>query len=195
MAVLHELSDAPLSLGGVLSRRFRAGGAADFRAAARLVHGLPYGRAADVLAAGCGTCSSKHALLAELAAEAGVDAVLMLGLVRMVGPEPVRAVLDAAGLAWMPEAHCWLRVEGRDWDLTFPDQPPGPPVVAAVESVPWDPARLGEKVAWHRARLATHAPPGWTADQLWAVRERCIAALAAGPRESAQRPAPRGPLS
>jgi hypothetical protein len=181
MAVLHQLPDAPLAAEGALSRRFLARGVAGFRAAARLVHRLPYGRAADVLAAGQGTCSSKHALLAQLAAECGVDAVLVLGLVRMDGPASVRAVLDAAGLAWMPEAHCWLRVEGRDWDLTFPDQPPGPPTVAVVECVPWDPARLDEKVAWHRARLEAHAPAGWTVDELWGVRERCIAALAGSP--------------
>jgi hypothetical protein len=179
MAVLRELLDAPLDAEGDLSRRFLARGVAGFRAAARLVHGLPYGRATDVLAAGQGTCSSKHALLAGLAAECGVDAVLVLGLVRMDGPASVRTVLDDAGLSWMPEAHCWLRVEGRDWDLTFPDRRPGPPAVAVVESVAWSPERLGEKVAWHRARLAAHAPVGWTVDELWAVRERCIAALAA----------------
>ncbi len=165
-------------------RAFRARGIVRFDQAAAHVHRLPYGRAADVLAEGRGTCSSKHALLVRLGRALGLDIRLMLGLVRLdaASAPAVGPVLAAQGrgLAFVPEAHCWLELDGQSWDLTFPDQPPGPlrtvPLVA--RSWPPTPAALAEKPAWHRAQLAHHLPPGWTVDALWALREACIAALA-----------------
>ena len=170
----------PLRRPGPLAEAFHALGIDRFDTAAEWVRGLPYGRTDDVLADARGTCSSKHGLLARLGREQGLDVTLMLGLVRLEGPAPVRAVLDAAGVAWVPEAHCWLCVGGVDWDLTFPEVPAGPPQVARLEAVAWDPDQLGEKPAWHRARMAAHLPAGWTVDRLWTVREACIAALSAG---------------
>ena len=62
-----------------------------------------------VLTEGCGTCSSKHALLAGLAAAQRLPVALMLGIYLMnerntpgIGP-----VLARYGLAEIPEAHCF----------------------------------------------------------------------------------------
>src|SRR5256886_1477274 len=80
------LPNAPLSGGGTVTALFSEAGIADFHGAARHLLGLPYGRTSDrskpalVLTEGRGTCSSKHALLAELAHELGLDVRLTLGI-------------------------------------------------------------------------------------------------------------------
>ena len=106
-STLDRLASRPLAADGPVTARFRALGAHDFAAAAVHVLQLPYGRVTDrskfwlVLDEGRGTCTTKHATLAALAREQGIDVQLMLGIYEMserntpgVGP-----VLRAYGLA------------------------------------------------------------------------------------------------
>lgn len=178
---------------GRLSDLMRQRGIATFRGAAEYVRDLRYRRpeAAGDLAAvvmeGCGTCSSKHALLAQLAREqgvAGVELVLALYEMREENTPGVAPILAAYGLPWLPEAHCYLRYAGRRIDLT--GLPPGPesPFDALLQEELIEPAKIAsEKGARHRAFIE-----GWAADRgldparVWEARERCIAALQ-GPLE------------
>ena len=79
-ATLACFADRPLQGDGLITQRFRAAGVAHFVGAATLIWRLPYGRIADrnqfwlVLEDGRGTCTTKHALLSELAREQGIDA-------------------------------------------------------------------------------------------------------------------------
>ena len=72
---LEQLADRSFSADGPITALFRAAGTHDFVGAARHLLALPYGRIADrnkfwlVLEEGRGTCTTKHALLAELARE------------------------------------------------------------------------------------------------------------------------------
>ena len=117
-----------------LGRRFAAMGISDYVEAARHVRSLPYGRNADrsdwrlVLEEGRGTCSTKHALLAELARENGLPVSLMLGVYEMDGANTpgVGAVLEHHGLPFVPEAHCYLAHDGRRVDLTREGAGDGP---------------------------------------------------------------------
>jgi hypothetical protein len=159
------------------------------RVADHVLH-LPYGRNSDraalqrVLEEGRGTCATKHALLAALAGEHGVEMPLMLGIYEMngVNTPAVAAVLRKAGLASLPEAHCYLawgktRIDltgvGRATDETF----------LLEERI--RPEQIGDyKVRRHREfleqwRREQALAARWTLDALWDVRERCIAALAA----------------
>ena len=69
---LDLLADLPLTADGPFTRMFRAAGVGDFAGAARHLLALPSGRISDrasfwlVLTEGRGTCTTKHALLAEL---------------------------------------------------------------------------------------------------------------------------------
>jgi hypothetical protein len=78
---LQQLANRPLAVDGPVTRLFRAAGIHDFAGAARHVLELPYGRIADrskfwlVLEEGRGTCTTKHATLAELAREHQLDTV------------------------------------------------------------------------------------------------------------------------
>ena len=80
------LPEIPLQSAGPVTAEVVAFGIRDFRAAGRFLHHLPYGRNTDranfrlVLSEGLGTCSTKHALLAELAREQQLPIVLTLGI-------------------------------------------------------------------------------------------------------------------
>ena len=87
---------------------------------------LPYGRNTDrsdwrlVLKEGRGACSTKHALLAELARENGRHVALMLGIYEMCEDNTpgIGAVLERHGLPCIPDAHCYLAHEVTRVDLT-----------------------------------------------------------------------------
>lgn len=186
-AMLSRLPEFPLRPLGPAAEAFLERGVDSYRSAAELVWRLPYGRGArrdDLLVLGerRGTCSTKHALLARLAREHGVDVQLVLVIYLMderntpgVGP-----VLASHGLTVLPEAHCVLRWEGADVDVTRRGglELTGPWLLEMVIT-PEDIAEL--KVVVHRRFLAQWMVanlPGWTLESLWRAREACIAGLA-----------------
>ena len=192
-SALDRLASRPLAADGPVTARFRALGAADFAAAARYVRQLPYGRITErsrywlVLDEGRGTCTTKHATLAALAREQGIDVQLVLGIYEMserntpgVGP-----VLRAHGLAYIPEAHCYLRYQGERVDMT--GVPTGAePIERFLHEEPITIEQIGAyKNDLHRAFLRewiarADPAPGRGLEDVWRIREACIAALGVG---------------
>jgi hypothetical protein len=182
---MHASLRAPLP-DGPFGAAFRGAACATLEDAFRLVHRLPYGRNARpeaplaVLDEGRGTCSTKHALLARLAREAGAPVGLRLGLFLMseANTPGVGGALAAAGLACVPEAHCFLVVGGERIDLTFASGGGGC-ALDFLEEREVDPAALfAIKVPWHRRELARWAEArGLDPERVWAAREACIGAL------------------
>jgi hypothetical protein len=171
-----------------LAGRFRACGATSYHDAAALIWHLPYGRTSDradptlVLSEGRGTCSTKHALLAQLAAEHGQPVELVLGIYLMgeANTPGTGAALAANGLDAIPEAHCYLRAGGQRIDLTHPPgRLPGEPIAAFLHEEPIVPHQIGAyKQELHRRFLEAWAPATpFSVAELWAIREACIAAL------------------
>jgi hypothetical protein len=193
MRSFDALPACPLGEAGALSRRFRALGLGDFRAAARHVAALPYGRVSDpadptlVLGEGRGTCSTKHALLAGLAREQGLEVRLVLGVYEMseANTPGVGAVLARHGLAALPEAHCYLAWDGERVDVTR-EVAGAEPIREFLHEETIEPAQIGDyKRALHRRVLAawrerTAEGRTRTLEDLWRIREACIAALADG---------------
>ena len=190
---LDRLGGRPLRGSGLVTRRFREAGAADFAEAARLVWRLPYGRISErarvwlVLDEGRGTCTTKHALLANLAREQSLDVQLTLAIYEMSerNTPGVGAVLARHGLDCLPEAHCFLRHEGVRIDVT--GVPAGAePIERFLHEEPITIAQIGEyKIERHRQFLRdwlARGPEGTRLDveDAWRIREACIAALAAG---------------
>jgi hypothetical protein len=196
----------PLLGDRTITRRFRALGIDDFAGAARWLQHLPYGRtsrrddATLVLTEGHGTCSSKHALLALLAGEQGIDVALTLGIYEMSerNTPGVGGVLARHGLASLPEAHCYLTYAGERVDITRDVRGNGP-----VEPFLYEEAirvdQIGAyKVELHRRVLAdwiarSPAARGRTVDHVWKIREACIAALTAVTRPRRATPASAPP--
>lgn len=191
-----RLPDIRLGGGGPCSRRARALGFETYRTLAHHVAAVPYGRNTDrgdhrlVLEEGCGTCSTKHALLAAVAREEGLDVDLVMAIFLMSArtTPPVGPVLAAHGLTAIPEAHCFLRFAGEIVDLTGVPGAKEDELEYLDERV-IEPSDIGAaKVAFHRQAmerwLTSRSPSArrWTLDALWEVREACIAAIAAWSR-------------
>jgi hypothetical protein len=171
-----------------LARQCDALGLATFHKVASRVHSLPYGRNTDrttlmsVLREGCGTCSTKHALLATLALEHGVELPLMLGIFEMnaANTPAVGPVLRDVGLSSIPEAHCYLAWGKARVDLTGIASPSERHFLQEERIRPADIPQAKERRhrefldAW---RMKEGLAPTWSLDALWTVRERCIAAL------------------
>jgi len=187
------MQNTPLTADGPITRLFRAVGAHDFAGAALHVLGLPYGRITDrsrfwlVLEEGRGTCTTKHATLAELAREQGIHVQLMLGIYEMSEENTpgVGRVLAAHGLTCIPEAHCYLRSDGELVDMT--GVPAGAvPIERFLHEEPITIDQIGAyKIEVHRRFLRdwiprTEAAGGRSLDDVWGIREACIAALGAG---------------
>lgn len=176
---------------GKISGLFLERGISDFQQAASFIRSLPYKRNSSktditiVLRENCGTCSTKHAVLAELAIENKIPGVqLMLGMFRMNSANTPRTgnVLENAGLNYIPEAHNYLRVNGKLLDCTvtggfsFIDD--------LLEEKEILPSQVGAfKVNYHqeflRRWLDENPSIKLTFAELWAIREQCIQNLSA----------------
>ena len=110
----------PFRNAGEITRAFIRLGISDLREAARLVQSIPYARNSRpesplvVLDEQRGTCSTKHALMKRLANEQNIPMVLMVGIYEMSEQNTpgVGQVLKRFGVAFLPEAHCYLCL---DW--------------------------------------------------------------------------------
>lgn len=185
--MLSRLPEFALRPLGPAAQAFLGRGVETYRAAAELVWRLAYGRGAgrddlQVLAERRGTCSTKHALLARLAREHDVDVRLMLVVYLMDGDNTpgVGSVLASHGLTVLPEAHCVLRWDGVDVDMTRRSglEIAGPWLLE-MEITPEDIVEL--KGVVHRRFLAQWMVanlPGWTLGSLWRAREACVVGLA-----------------
>ena len=166
-------------------------GCRTFADAASLIAALPYRRNTDrqsilaPLTESCGTCSTKHMFLYALATANGFNEHMQLciGVYRMhAGNTPgVGDVLRSFGLQEIPEAHCYLRIGDQIADHT-----------SARFSLPFVPDLMEEHVLrdthdllrrkeqLHKnaiARWAEEVQLDHTPEQLWTIREACIAAL------------------
>ena len=193
---VNTSASAPLKFqisgGSDLNERVLALGFRSFDQLAEHVRSLPYGRTANtadpfaVLQERRGTCSAKHRLLAAVAQECGHSQVqLVVGIYEMSedNTRGVGAVLSAASLASIPEAHCYLSVDGERFDFTGLPPAASSPFAALLAEHVVSPSTLPQaKVALHRRAIAAWARTrGISQESAWATREACIAALAAGP--------------
>lgn len=171
-----------------IQRAFRQLDCHLFMAAIAWVNELPYGRNTtrdyrNVLIEHRGTCSSKHALLAALAQELGLDHWrLTLGMYKMNAENTPRVgkVLEHYGVEYLPEAHTYLTADDRRIDVTasnstllfVPD---------LLEEQFIDPEQVAEwKVAYHRKYMKSWLQQqelSFDFERVWSIREECIAAL------------------
>jgi hypothetical protein len=154
------------------------------------VRKLPYGRTSNVedplavLQQGRGTCSAKHQLLAAVAQDCGHSEVeLIVGIYEMSESNTpgVGTVLNAASLTSIPEAHCYLSIEGERFDYTGLSAGTSSPFAALLAEYAVSPTNLSQvKVELHKRALGAWASDrGISMETAWATREACIAALAA----------------
>jgi len=173
-----------------LTKGFTAIGIPNWNDAVQFIRKLPYGRTSSrsdfslVIKERKGTCSAKHALLKQLAdlnVIAGVS--LVLGMYKMTGKNTpgIGHELTLRGLDCIPEAHCYLKLNGYRFDFTNPN--------ADIEKIENDilteleitPEQVIDfKVNYHKDFLRNWIKEtGLKIDfeELWEIRERCITNL------------------
>ncbi len=173
-----------------LCEEVRARGFATFEDLTEHVRALPYSRTSNlgeplaVLREGRGTCSAKHQVLAAVAQDCGHSEVqLTVGIYEMTEENTpgVGAVLKAASLGSIPEAHCYLSIEGDRFDFTGLRADGSSPFAALLAEYTVSQAILRQiKVELHKKAITAWAMDrGISKEVAWAIREACIAALAA----------------
>jgi hypothetical protein len=185
----RSLLPHPLKEPGEITSAIARAGVYDYRAAARHVSHLAYGRNSDtsdvtvVLSEQRGTCSTKHALLRRLAFEQQLPVQLVLGIFEMSGENTpgVGSVLKKHGLGSLPEAHCYLRASGRRVDATWDFD--GELSFDFLHEEEISAEQIGAyKMNVHRQFVSRWlaqggAGRGPSLDEVWKIREECIRAL------------------
>lgn len=154
------------------------------------VQALPYGRTpsrdnfSELFEFQKGTCSTKHALLAEICLLNHQDEVeLMVGIFLMnedYSPK-IKPILDQYDLKAIPEAHCYLRYQGQRYDFTSKHSKATDFEQVLVREQRCDPNQVGD---W-KPMIHQHFIAGWlqrnqlpfTPEKLWEIREECIKSL------------------
>lgn len=184
----EAIPDFAIEKKGITSGLCCARGIVSFKELASKIRSLPYRRTSDpeqialVLEEGCGTCSSKHAFLAQVAMECDYPIQLMMGIYEMneENTPGVGSVISDAKLSCIPEAHCYLMSDSVRLDLTRPENPIIPKLKFLKEEALQPNEAASVKTEKHKLFLKD-----WiiakkisiTFDELWTIRERCIASL------------------
>ena len=186
------LDPVRFAAGGGVTAAFVGIAKADLRSAAQYVAGLPYRRNSDpedpliVMAEQRGTCSTKHALLRRLAIEQGFPIALVIGIYEMTGRNTpgIETVLRRHGLNSLLEAHCYLRAGGKRIDVTrAPSKRRVEPIERFLHEEEIDPKQITSyKIGLHQKFLkewmaGNDRLKGWSLEQVWSIREECIASL------------------
>lgn len=131
-----------------------------------------------------GSCSSKHALLKKVAELNNIDNIkLILGIYRMNRfntPKIGNALSDSA-LDDMPEAHCYLKIDGKSRDFTSSQsnfKKTENDLITEVEIVPEQVVEF--KVDYHKQYLKhwiSKHHMNQSFSEIWEISEKCIANL------------------
>lgn len=151
---------------------------------------LPYGRNLNredlslVIKENKGTCSSKHAFLKKVADLNNIKNVkLILGIYRMnnLNTPKIGKVISESGLDYIPEAHCYLKLNNQRIDITSTNSNfefIKNDIIDEIEITPEQVASF--KVNYHKDFLIKWIKENninLTFNEVWRIRERCIKKL------------------
>jgi hypothetical protein len=150
---------------------------------------IPYGRNSNredlslVLKENKGTCSSKHAFLKEIANQNNIPNVqLIIGIYKMKESNTkIGTILSENAIAYIPEAHCYLKIKDERLDLTTKDADFEKIKKDLIEEIIIEPFQVCDfKVNYHKKFLEkwlNENTLNLTFEQLWEIREKCIQSL------------------
>lgn len=126
MNPITVLPDCLISEGGPVAQAFRDRQITTFHHACQWIKDLPYGANSNsvnsliVFVEHCGTCTTKHGLIARLAEELGLTVYKNLGFYRLNDDivTGVNDLLAPYGLSFIPQIHCFLEYGEFRVDLT-----------------------------------------------------------------------------
>ncbi len=162
-----------------------------FEETCNYVKNLPYKRNSDkeninvIIEENEGTCSTKHAYLKRISEEFSMENVqLMLGIFMMndKNTPKIKSVLEKYNLLEMPEAHNYLRVEGKILECTRKISSENDFINELAEEREINPNQITDfKVQYHqeflKKYLLQHSEIQYPLEKFWKIREECIFAL------------------
>jgi len=186
-----NVSNFKIKSAGKISTTFLELGIDDFHSALLFIKNLPYKRNIDKSNSLCvfndsgGTCSTKHALLKNLALENNFnDLQLMLGIFKMnsINTPKISSVLDKYKLQEMPEAHNYLKYQNEIIDCTRKNSSAADFINDLIEEVEIQPSQITDfKIQYHQKFLTNYLQENpqipYSIDEFWKIREECITAL------------------
>ena len=151
---------------------------------------LPYGRNQNredfslVIKENKGTCSSKHSFLKKIADLNNFDNVkLILGMYRMnhLNTPKIGDALLKYGLEYIPEAHCYLKLNNQRIDITNPFSDIDNLICNIIEEIEIEPEQVNTfKVDYHKKFIHNWIKENEIRmhfEEIWQIRERCIKKL------------------
>ncbi len=155
------------------------------------VKNLPYGRNENrtdfgiVLSEKKGTCSSKHALLKNIADLNNVPNIdLVIGIYRMneLNTPKIGTELTNNSIEFIPEAHCYLKINGKRTDFTTKKSEFKKIEKDIIQEKEIEPKQVAKfKVEYHKEFIKNwlkETNSEFEFEQMWRIREKCIANLA-----------------
>ncbi|MCU4189343.1 hypothetical protein M9Q43_09230 [Flavobacterium sp. HXWNR29] len=154
------------------------------------VKNIPYGRNTNrydfslVLSENKGTCSSKHAFLKDFADKNEIENVkLYIGIFKMneVNTQKLGDLLTKNNINYIPEAHCYLKINQIPVDATTSDSFYDKIKQDIMEEIEILPNQVSDfKVEYHKAFLKKwikETNQNNTFEEIWRIREECISKL------------------
>ena len=160
-----------------------------FEETLNLVRRIPYGRNANredfslVISENKGTCSSKHAYLKQFAIDNNVPNVqLFIGLYKMTETNTdISNILSRNNLEYLPEAHCYLKIDNEIVDITTINSDFGRIRDSLIEEIEIEPWQVGDfKVNYHKSFITKWINTNnvkFSFEEIWKIREECISYL------------------
>ncbi|WP_445915201.1 hypothetical protein [Flavobacterium sp.] len=154
------------------------------------VKNIPYGRNANrydfslVLSENKGTCSSKHAFLKDFADKNEIENVkLYIGIFKMneVNTPKISDLLSKNNINYIPEAHCYLKINQIPVDVTTSDSFYDKIKNEIIEEIEIIPNQVSDfKLEYHKAFLKKwieETNQNNTFEEIWEIREQSIEKL------------------
>ena len=151
------------------------------------VKNIPYGRNANrhnfslVLSENKGTCSSKHAFLKDFADKNQIENVkLYIGIFKMneTNTPKIGNLLSINNLRFIPEAHCYLKVNNVPIDATTSESFYDKIKDEIIVEIEIEPVQVNEfKVQYHQEFIKKWKMENninLSFDEIWKIREQCI---------------------
>jgi hypothetical protein len=162
----------------------------DFIELIETVKQIPYGRNSNrhdfslVIYENKGTCSSKHAFLKDFANNNNIPNVkLYIGIFKMneENTSKIFPLLSENQINYIPEAHCYLKVDGIPIDVTTSESFYTKIKNDILEEIEIEPIQVADyKVNYHKEFLKKwiiETNQNKTFEKIWEIRENCIQKL------------------
>ncbi len=188
--VILTVKTIPLSSGDPLTQLLIGKGITNMDDLLNYIRALPYGRNKsrtvfeEVIKENRGTCSTKHALVKKVAEYNTIrDVKLILCMYQMKesNTKGISKHLSENKLDHLPEAHCYIKINGKSIDLTNPAAELSGIKNDILEETEIEADQVGDfKITYHQEFIKK-----WIArekltrsfEEIWTIREKCITQL------------------